>query len=273
MNMRTFFSIVIPVFISTMVVGVFASSIYAQSENLKIAQEVQIRPSFQNRPSEQLFPDQSIQKTFQPAPTTLDEARQNIRDAEPKGSLQQERLFETRGNIIDFQTGEFKGIFTQDFSSDVSSKPQGVTRFLGKLFVFLLGLVGVSAFFMISWGGFQYATSAANPGIMSAAKEKIWGALFGLALAAGSYIILRTINPDLIEFNITNTSTTQSSPYNPPPSLQDIPPGLNTEASITGRQPGTGGAPGLDGSANPPRGGTPPAEVQQFIQQTGGQAP
>lgn len=99
-------------------------------------------------------------------------------------------------------------IYGQDSSGDPfyetvgTPDPQKVTEFLGQLFVFLLGLVGVSAFFMISWGGFQYATSAANPGAISAAKEKIWGALFGLALAAGSVIVLQTINPDLIKFKM-----------------------------------------------------------------------
>ncbi|MEK7636560.1 MAG: hypothetical protein AAB362_02640 [Patescibacteria group bacterium] len=147
--MRAFFFIILAVFISTLLAGVFAPSTRAAEINW-------------NDPS---FTD-------------------SLRNPD--------------GTIFIFGQGSSGDPFYETVGTP---EPQKVTGFLGRLFVFLIGLVGVSAFFMIVWGGFQYATSSANPASMSAAKEKIWGALLGLALAAGSVIILQTINPDLIEFN------------------------------------------------------------------------
>lgn len=54
----------------------------------------------------------------------------------------------------------------------------------------------------IIWGGVQYITSAGGEG-KGAGKEMIQSAIFGLLLALGSYIILSTINKDLLELNFT----------------------------------------------------------------------
>lgn len=75
-------------------------------------------------------------------------------------------------------------------------------RSLRSLFTFMLGLVGISAFFMITLGGFQYATALGNPATITAAKGKIWGAFIGIVLAATSFLILKTINPDLVQLRV-----------------------------------------------------------------------
>lgn len=54
----------------------------------------------------------------------------------------------------------------------------------------------------IIWGGVQYITSAGGEG-KGAGKEMIQSAIFGLLLALGSYIILSTINKDLLELDFT----------------------------------------------------------------------
>jgi len=61
-------------------------------------------------------------------------------------------------------------------------------------------LAGIFAVFMIIWGGFEYVSTDAISG-KSAGKEKIEGALWGLGLALGSYLILNTINPELLKFS------------------------------------------------------------------------
>lgn len=188
------------------------------------------------------------------------------------------------GALTIFGQNEGGDFFTIDVQTAESPSPQRVTGYFGRLFIFMLGFVGVSAFFMVTIGGIQYATSGGNPAGIGAAKDKIWNAILGIILAGTSYLILNLINPALVRFSI-------SVPTGQMPTVgdctqfqyraecekaigeQNIPPGLNTTASITGQQPGTGGAPGLDGRANPPRGRTPPANVQEFIQQTGGQTP
>ncbi|MBI5134568.1 MAG: hypothetical protein HZA81_04290 [Candidatus Taylorbacteria bacterium] len=64
-----------------------------------------------------------------------------------------------------------------------------------------IGLAAVLAVGMIIWAGIEYATTEAITG-KSAAKEKWTGALWGLLLLLASYLILRTINSDLVNINL-----------------------------------------------------------------------
>ncbi len=67
---------------------------------------------------------------------------------------------------------------------------------LANIYYFLLGLVGVSALVMFVWGGIEYMLAGdKDPG---KAKERMKNAVYGLVLALTSYLILYTINPDLV---------------------------------------------------------------------------
>ena len=89
---------------------------------------------------------------------------------------------------------------------------QNPTKTFTNLFNFMMGFVGIAAFFMITWGGIQYSSSAGNPSMLQAAKDKIWGAIFGLILAGFSVVILQTINPDLVKFRLSTPTTTSATP-------------------------------------------------------------
>ncbi|MDO8579632.1 MAG: hypothetical protein Q7R72_02045 [bacterium] len=64
-----------------------------------------------------------------------------------------------------------------------------------------IGIGAMLAIVMIIWAGIEYATTEAITG-KSDAKEKWQGAVFGLVLLLASYIILRTINVDLVNINL-----------------------------------------------------------------------
>ncbi|HEY4504933.1 MAG TPA: hypothetical protein VJI73_04150 [Candidatus Paceibacterota bacterium] len=51
---------------------------------------------------------------------------------------------------------------------------------------------------MIAVGGIQYSASAINPGLKNEARTRIWSAIGGLLLALFSWLILQTINPDIL---------------------------------------------------------------------------
>lgn len=102
--------------------------------------------------------------------------------------------------ILIFGQNEGGDPFTVVVPAGQEATPPQVSNYFNRLFVFMMGLVGVSAFFMITWGGIQYATSLGNPAAIGAAKAKIMGALLGLLLAGGSVLVVRTINPDLAVF-------------------------------------------------------------------------
>jgi len=65
-------------------------------------------------------------------------------------------------------------------------------------FVFIIVLSAIIAVVMIAIGGVEYIYSAGNPGVMGNAKSKIASSTLGLVILACSYLILTTINPNLI---------------------------------------------------------------------------
>jgi len=90
-------------------------------------------------------------------------------------------------------------------------RPEDFPSYLKAIYKFGLGAIGISAMFMIVIGGFTYLTSAGNNAQTSKAKEIITDAIAGLILALVSYLLLYTINPDLVNFNSINQTTTVNS--------------------------------------------------------------
>jgi hypothetical protein len=79
--------------------------------------------------------------------------------------------------------------------------PNSLGLFLQTVFNYIIGIAILLTVVMIVYGGVLYATAEAING-KSNAKKIITGALMGLALALGSVLILRTINPDLVKFSL-----------------------------------------------------------------------
>lgn len=73
---------------------------------------------------------------------------------------------------------------------------------------FAISVGAILAVIMLIIAGLQMMT--ASEGMRSAAKEKIQNALIGLFLLLGIYLILRTINPALLNLRI-DTSSLQTS--------------------------------------------------------------
>jgi hypothetical protein len=73
-----------------------------------------------------------------------------------------------------------------------------LTGYLSGLYNFLISIVGILAMAVIVYGGMRYVVSAGNPAAMEDAKEAIWSAIYGLALALGSWLIINIVNPDIL---------------------------------------------------------------------------
>ncbi len=78
---------------------------------------------------------------------------------------------------------------------------QGIEKYINSIIRLVLGLIGVLSVLMIVVGGIEYM-STVNIGEKEGAKHRITQALLGLAVALGSYAILNTINPDLVNITI-----------------------------------------------------------------------
>lgn len=84
----------------------------------------------------------------------------------------------------------------------------GVEGYLGGIYKFLIGVVGVVAMGAIVIGGAQYMTSAGNTSRAGGAKETITAAIYGLVLALLSWVIVFEINPDILVLKRPNTPFT-----------------------------------------------------------------
>lgn len=87
--------------------------------------------------------------------------------------------------------------------SDPSSASCNPAAFISTFYSFALIVAGVLAFGVIVYGGIRYATGKGNPSSESEGKSWITGALLGLLLLAGAYVILYTINPNLVSLRLS----------------------------------------------------------------------
>lgn len=69
------------------------------------------------------------------------------------------------------------------------------------LYRFALGLVGIAVFGVIVYGAILYTVSAGNASKQADAKEWITSAIWGLLLLLAAYLILWTINKDIVDLN------------------------------------------------------------------------
>ncbi|HRY82522.1 MAG TPA: hypothetical protein P5232_02385 [Candidatus Moranbacteria bacterium] len=79
-------------------------------------------------------------------------------------------------------------------------RPENFPAYLMAIYKFGLWAIGMCAVFMIMIGGYMYLTSAGNNTQTGKAKGIITDAIAGLILALVSYLLLYTINPDLVIF-------------------------------------------------------------------------
>ncbi len=83
-----------------------------------------------------------------------------------------------------------------EFSADTT-----IGGYVNIMFKIIIGIVGVLAVVMLVLGGVQYMSTDAISGKESG-KETIQHALGGLILALGAFIILNTINPNILSLKI-----------------------------------------------------------------------
>ena len=105
--------------------------------------------------------------------------------------------------------------------------------FVINFYQFALLIAGLLALGAIVYGGVKYAASAGNPSAQSDGKEWILAAIYGLILLGAAYIILFTVNPNLVQLN-----PPQLAPVNIAAPSSTTPGGGSTACG--GANPGTG---------------------------------
>lgn len=73
----------------------------------------------------------------------------------------------------------------------------GIAEQIGNLYQWALGIGGLIALGVLIFGGILYTISAGNTSRQDDAKSWLFGAVMGILLLFGSFLILNTINPEL----------------------------------------------------------------------------
>jgi len=112
-------------------------------------------------------------------------------------------------------------IFAQDLNVSYPSipgvgKPEStatpIVLYLKYIYNLAIALAGIILFVSLIRGGLLYFSSGGNPAKMKQAKERIQNSLLGILLIFSSYLILNTINPELVIFPTFNIQP--SNPQN-----------------------------------------------------------
>ena len=78
-----------------------------------------------------------------------------------------------------------------------------VGSFIEYAFQLSLYIVGIAVFINLIYGGAMYLYGAAVPSKKAEAKAKIYNSILGMLLLLSAWLILNTINPDLVKNTFT----------------------------------------------------------------------
>lgn len=87
----------------------------------------------------------------------------------------------------------------------------GPAGWVAGFYKFALIASGILAFGAVVYGGILYAISGGNASKQGEGRSWIWSALIGLLLLAGAYLILKTVNPALVNLKNPSLSTVNGS--------------------------------------------------------------
>jgi len=75
-----------------------------------------------------------------------------------------------------------------------------IALYLATVFNWMIPIVAILATTMIAWGGVKWLTAGGDSSRVTSAKTTMSNATIGLVLAFGSYMILSTVNPAMVNF-------------------------------------------------------------------------
>ncbi len=130
-------------------------------------------------------------------------------------------------------------------SSAGTTGTAGPGDYIANFYQFALLIGGVLALAVVVYGGILYMSSVGNPSGQSEAKAWLLAALWGILLLAGAYLILKIINPQLVNLTLPSLQSTG------PTANQVTVPGSTTAGTTSG------------GSSNPSTGNAPAASTCQ----------
>jgi hypothetical protein len=93
------------------------------------------------------------------------------------------------------------------FELETGNATKNFPQYINSIYNLAVWIVGISALFMGTFGAFVYLTSAGNTSQVGKGKGIIKDALIGMVLLLSAWLILNTINPDLVNLNFSSLSS------------------------------------------------------------------
>lgn len=94
------------------------------------------------------------------------------------------------------------------YTFDSASKSTiNIANYIRAIYKYAIGIVGILAAVILMVGGIIWLTAGGNASMVTEAKAWITASITGLVLALCSYFILATVNPNLVNFKITEIET------------------------------------------------------------------
>jgi len=115
--------------------------------------------------------------------------------------------------FLSFYSTSFAYTLLEPLGKGIETVGTDMGSYLDRMFKLMIGMASALAILMIVIGGIQYISSFV-PSAKENAKNRITAALLGLVLALASWLILYTINPDLLNFNLDVEKTTTAEDTN-----------------------------------------------------------
>jgi len=127
------------------------------------------------------------------------------------------------------QPGDYVELAPLPGTTDNSTNVTNLQTYLPGLFNFGIAIAGAMAFVVITFAGVKYLTVETIYG-KSDARELINNALWGLLLVIGAWVILNTINPQILNFKLSIPIPPQQTT----PTVSAGIPGTNAGGNIAG---------------------------------------
>lgn len=119
---------------------------------------------------------------------------------------------------IDFEPQVSIGTdFENDGGYEIPKDTSMIAWYIKAIYGYAINIVGIIAVIAMMFGGFLWITAGGNTSQVDNAKSYIAASLTGLVLLLFSYVILKTVNPALVNFKVSAVPTvqeTQSSTVN-----------------------------------------------------------
>jgi len=119
-----------------------------------------------------------------------------------------------------------------------------IGEYINAIYKYAIGIVGILAAVVLMIGGVIWITAGGNQTRVGEAKAWIGASLTGLVLALGSFLILQTVNPKLVEINPISVKKVDKLENNDSGGCCEWPDGNPTTSSKEYCEKGSGGVKG-----------------------------